>query len=66
MSNNKTDFIHFRVTPTEKEALSILALLENRKPSEMMRELIREGVRNRDIDFFNLEDVFERFSIERT
>jgi hypothetical protein len=46
----RENFISCRTTKTEKEALLKMASLENRKPSEMMRELIREGLKNRGLD----------------
>lgn len=52
--NGKEEFVHFRVYPKEKAALEVLSTLESRNKSEMMRELIREGLQNRGLDFTSI------------
>jgi hypothetical protein len=49
MKHKRRDFIHFRVTPQEKKVLEYLSIIENRNPSEMMRELLREGAEKRGV-----------------
>jgi hypothetical protein len=63
MNSNKAELINFRATRDEKEALHILSSLERRTKSEMMRELIREGLRNRGLDIYNMS---ENIPINRT
>ena len=63
MITKREIFVQFRVNPKEKQALHILASLENRKPSELIRELIRDGIQKHDLDFYNLENEVERFNL---
>lgn len=46
---NKTKRIAFRLTPLELESLSKIAQIERRKPSEALREIIREAAQRRGI-----------------
>jgi hypothetical protein len=50
MESKRNEFIHFRVTETERRALDLLSISECRNPSEMMRELLREGLKKRGFD----------------
>jgi hypothetical protein len=60
MTEKRREFIHFRVTPKEKQALEVMATYEGRSPSEMMRELLREGVNNRGLKAIGLIDLSDR------
>ena len=55
MTTKRDLFIHFRVNRIEKEALKVLASLENRKPSELLRELIRDGLQEHNINLGDLD-----------
>jgi hypothetical protein len=45
--NNKVFHMDYRATPEEKQAVQLLATVENVKPSELIRILLREGLKNR-------------------
>jgi hypothetical protein len=47
--SQKEKCLNFRIYQIEKKALEIMCRNEKLKPSAMMRELIREGARNRGI-----------------
>ena len=49
MSNKRCEYINFRVSPEEKRALDNLVINEGRTQSEMMRELLREGLKRRGL-----------------
>lgn len=44
MNGLRNEFITFRVTPNEKQALEILATRERRNTSELMREILRAAL----------------------
>jgi hypothetical protein len=46
---NKTRRIAIRLTPLELESLNRIAQVEQRKPSEALREIIREAAQRRGI-----------------
>lgn len=50
-------YIHCRVTEEEKNALAAIAARDFRSPSEMMRELIREGLRNRGLSIGDIPTI---------
>jgi hypothetical protein len=52
-TKRKTSFI-FRLSLKEKEALKVMAVLEGRSLSEMLRECIREAAKNRGLDALGL------------
>jgi len=39
--NNRDDFVRFRVSPAERQALDLMLEQEERKVSEFMRDLVR-------------------------
>jgi hypothetical protein len=53
----RDESIHIKVNHVEKQALHVLASLEKRNPSEMLRELLREGLKNRDLDLVSISNV---------
>ena len=59
MNIYRNHYINCRVSPREKEKMKILAAIENRTISEMMRELIREGMKNRGIDLVDRQAVLK-------
>lgn len=46
---NRTDVVRVRCRPEERKALELVALMERRNLSEMLRELVREGARERGL-----------------
>ena len=50
MSVKRSKCIHLRVSPDEKQALEILSTYNRRNPSEMLRELIRDGYKKQVVD----------------
>lgn len=46
---NKSKMVRVRVSPLEKAALAAIAGHEGRKPTEALRELIREAARQRGL-----------------
>jgi len=59
MEQIRSDVIHLRCTPNEKRAVDLLALLEGRSLSEMVREFIREGVVSRGYDAVLFSDLID-------
>ena len=57
MIQKRDKYLHVRVSYAEKQALKILASMEYRKPSEMVRELIREALKDRKIDILNWNEL---------
>ena len=45
----RTEVIRARVTPRERELLTLIAQQEERNPSQMLRRLLREAARRRGI-----------------
>jgi hypothetical protein len=66
MTHKRTKFLHFRVSPFEKQSLEILADIEQRSASEMMRELIREGLLIRGLDLVSLEKLSNRLQTSQS
>lgn len=54
--------IHFRVNDVEKFGLESLATEERRSPSEMMREILREGFIARGMSLGEIEERFQKIS----
>ena len=46
---NRSEMVSVRVLPEEKRALVRIARQERRKPSELLREMIREAAKERDL-----------------
>lgn len=59
MYPNREKFVKARVSSNEKQGLEILAAVENRSQSEMIRELIREGMKNRGIEMIDRQSVLK-------
>ncbi len=59
MNPIREKFVSFRVSSNEKQGLEIMAAIENRSQSEMLRELIREGLKARGIDLVAREAVLK-------
>jgi len=56
---NRDKFVNFRLSHEEKQSLKIMAGLEHRSQSEMMRALIREGLKIRGIDIVDRRAILE-------
>jgi len=56
MDTTRTEVINFRAAKAEKEALEIMSTYERINQSEMIRGLIREGMRIRGLHIFNISE----------
>jgi len=52
-------FVNCRVSDNEKQGLEILAAIENRSISEMLRELIREGMKSRGVEMIDRQALLK-------
>lgn len=56
MKNNREDFVNFRVNQLEKQAIEVLCDREQIKISELMRNLVREGLQKHGVDLVTISE----------